>query len=82
MVPELIGKLIKNNIGIVSPRKGLFPNNARGKVEIPVGSKKITIIINGAITKLSYSAGKIFSKLNILYKMSVNKIIIRKKRGI
>ena len=82
MVPELIGKLIKNNIGIVSPRKGLFPNNARGKVEIPIGSKKITIIINGAITKLSYSAGKIFSKLNILYKMSVNKIIIRKKRGI
>lgn len=82
MVPEIIGKLIKNNIGIIAPRKGLFPNNSRGKIEISFNGKKIIIIINGGITKLSMSAGKIMSKLNILYNMSVNKIIIRKKRGI
>lgn len=82
MVPELTSRIIKNNIGIVSPRKSLFPNNARGRINIKLGTKTLTIIINGAITKLSYSAGKILSKLNILYNMSVNKIIIRKKRGI
>ena len=81
MVPERVGKIIKNNIGIISPRKRLFPNNARGKIEKSIGSKKINIIINGGITKISLSAGKIISKFNAMYKMSVNKIIIRKKRG-
>ncbi len=82
MVPELSSRIFKNNIGIISPRKRIFPNNARGRIDIKTGIKTLSIIINGGITKLSLSSGKIFSKLNFIYNMSVNKIIIRKKRGI
>ena len=47
-----------------------------------VKNRRITIIINSGITKLSRKSGKIFSLFNFIYNMSVNKIIITKKRGI
>lgn len=81
MVPEFLGFLFKN-MGIVAPNKDIFPKIARGKLEYNIDNKNITIIINSAITKLSLRSGKILSKLNFLYNSSVNKIIIRKKRGI
>ena len=82
MVPDILNFLFKGNVGIISPRKGLFPKIAKGKIEREIGNNKVTIIINGAITKLSQQSGKILSKLNFVYNKSVNKIIIRKKRGI
>ena len=69
-------------MGIVAPNKDIFPKIARGKLEYNINNKNITIIINSAITRLSLRSGKILSKLNFLYNSSVNKIIIRKKRGI
>ena len=81
MVPEILNFLFKGNMGIISPRKTLFPSIAKGKIERNINNKKITIIINGGITKLSNQSGKIFSKLNFIYNKSINKIIIRKKRG-
>lgn len=81
MIPEFLGFLFKN-MGIVAPNKDIFPKIARGKLEYNINNKNITIIINSAITRLSLRSGKILSKLNFLYNSSVNKIIIRKKRGI
>ena len=82
MVPDFLNFLFKGNMGIISPRKNLFPKIAKGKIEKEINNHKITIIINGAITKLSNQSGKILSNLNFIYNKSVNKIIIRKKRGI
>ena len=82
MVPDILEFLFKGNIGIISPYKNFFPAIAKGKIERDIDNKKITIIINGAYTKLSKKSGKILSKLNFLYNKSINKIIIRKKRGI
>lgn len=82
MVPDILKFLFKENSGIISPRNKLFPKIAKGKIEKEFNNHKITIIINGAITKLSQRSGKIFSNLNFVYNKSVNKIIIRKKRRI
>jgi len=81
MVPDILNFLFKGNTGIISPSKKLLPSLAKGKIEKNINNKKITIIINGAITKLSYHSG-IFSKFNFVYNKSINEIIIRKKRGI
>ena len=81
MVPDIMSKLFKTNQGIIAPNKKLFPSIARGKIERYIGNKKITIIITGGITKLSKKSGKILNKLNFVYNMSINKIIITKKRG-
>ena len=48
-------------------------------MDISYNKHVITLIINGAYTKLSRRSGAIFSNLNFLYNKSVNKIIIRKK---
>ena len=82
MVPDILEFLFKGNIGIISPYKNFFPEVAKGKIEKDIDNKKITLIINGAYTKLSKKSGKILSKLNFVYNKSINKIIIRKKRGI
>ena len=82
MVPDILEFMFKGNTGIISPNKNFFPEIAKGKIERDINNKKITIIINGAYTKLSKKSGKILSKLNFLYNKSINKVIIRKKRGI
>ena len=81
MVPDCLNWLFKDNCGIISPRK-LFPKIAKGKISFENNNHKTTIIINGAITKLSPQSSKSLSKLNFLYNKSINKIIIKKKRGI
>ena len=81
MVPENLGFIFKNR-GIIAPNKKIFPSIARGKIEKEINGKKITIIINNAFTRLSKKSGIIFSKFNFVYNKSINKIIIRKRRGI
>ena len=82
MVPDFLEFLFKDNIGIIAPTKQLFPLVAKGKIEKNIGKKMITIIINGAYTKLSKKSGKILSNLNFLYNKSVNEILIKKRREI
>ena len=77
LVPKWLYFIFKGNRGFVGPYNHFFPKIAKGKLV----KNDITIIINGAITKFSKQAG-IFSKINFIYNKSVNKIIIRKKRGI
>lgn len=81
MVPDFLKFLFRANSGIISPRNNLFPKIAKGNIKTKINNHPITIIINGAITKLSKQSGKILSNLNFVYNKSVNKIIIRKKRG-
>ncbi len=80
MVPSIFKFLFKDNYGLISPTKSFFPAVAKGKIEKEINNKKITIIINEAITKLSLKAGKILSHLNIFWRISVNKIIIMKRK--
>lgn len=82
MVPEFLNFVFKDNMGIIAPNNKLFPEIAKGKIVKSIGKKEITIIINGAYTKLSKKSGKILCNLNFMYNKSVNKITIRKKRGI
>lgn len=81
MVPKILNKFFKKNQGIIAPNKRLFPEIARGKIEINIFNKKIIIIITGGITKLGEKSAKILSKLNFLYNIDINKIIITNKRG-
>lgn len=80
MVPNILKFLFKDNYGFVGPTKRFFPMVAKGKYEDEINNKKITIIINEAITKLSLKAGKIFSIFNIFWRISINKIIIEKRK--
>ena len=79
MVPPWLNFLFKSNMGLIAPNKELFPKIAKGKIEKEINGKKITIIINGAITKLSRQAGLIFRNLNFLWNGDINKIIIKKE---
>lgn len=81
MIPKILNKLFKSNQGIISPYKTLFPEIARGKIEKYLGNKKITIIITNGITKLSEGHSKILSKINFVYNIDINKIIITSKKG-
>lgn len=81
MVPKILDKFIKKNHGIIAPNKKLFPEIARGKIERLIGNKKMTIIITGGITKLSEHSSKILNKLNFIYNIDINKIIITSKKG-
>lgn len=81
MVPKILDKFIKKNHGIIAPNKKLFPEIARGKIERLIGNKKMTIIITGGITKLSEHSAKILNKLNFIYNIDINKIIITSKKG-
>ena len=82
MIPEFMDRFFPKNIGLIAPNKKLIPDVARGRIDKYVKNRRITIIINSGITKLSRKSGKIFSLFNFIYNMSVNKIIITKKRGI
>lgn len=81
LVPKILNKVLKPNQGIISPRNKLFPKIARGKIEINKNNKIITIIINGGITKLGEKSAKILSKLNFIFNIEINKIIITNKKG-
>lgn len=81
MVPKFLEKLFKPNQGLISPRKKLFPDIARGKIEKNMFNKKITLIITGGITKLSARSAKILSNFNFIYNIDINKIIITSKKG-
>lgn len=72
LVFNWLDKLIKNNYGLISPGKCLFPDLARGYKK--VGNNNI--IISGGITKLSNSSGKILRVFNKLYPISINYIEI------
>ena len=77
MVPTWLGHLF-GSYGIISPRKKLFQNMMRGKIERVIGDKKITIIISDSITRLGRYPTVIFSYFNFIYNSSINKIIIKK----
>lgn len=81
MVPRFLNKLFKPNQGIIAPNKEILPEISRGKIEKNIGNKKITLIINGGITKLSEHSAKILSKFNFVYNIEINKIIITSKKG-
>ena len=81
LVPKIFSKLFKKNQGIIAPNKRILPDNVRGKIEKNIFNKKITIIINSGITKLGNRSAKILSKLNFLYNIDINKIIITNKKG-
>lgn len=81
LVPDFLKFAFKKNTGIIAPNKKLFPEIAKGKIEKYLGNKKITIIISGGITKLSSVSAKWLKNFNFIYNISVNKIIITKKRG-
>ena len=81
MVPNFLNNFFKENHGIIAPNKKLFPEVARGKIERLIGNKKMTIIITGGITKLSVHSAKILNKLNFMYNIDINKIIITSKKG-
>ena len=82
MVPKILSKFFKKNQGLIAPRKRLFPKVARGKFEINIFNKTITIIINGGITKLGEKSAHLLSKLNFIYNIDINKITISNKKGI
>lgn len=82
MVPKLLDKLFKKNQGIIAPNKKLLPDVARGRIDNNIKGKKITLIISGGITKLSLHSSHILNKLNFVYNIDINKIIISNKINI
>lgn len=74
MVPYFSDRVIKNNRGIISPYGELFPNYVRGNID----RGDIHLIINGGITKLSFSSG-IFCYFNFLYPISMDNVVIGRK---
>lgn len=81
MVPKILDKFFKPNQGIIAPNKSLFPEIARGKIINRLPNKDVTLIINGGTTKLSSHSAKILNKLNFVYNIDINKIIITNKKG-
>lgn len=81
MVPKILDKFFKPNQGIIAPNKKLFPDVARGKIITRLPNKDITLIINGAITKLSERSAKLLSNFNFIYNIDINKITITSKKG-
>ena len=62
-VPIILDEILPNNIGLITPRKKLFPKYARGTLK---QDNRSYIIFNGGWTKISESAPKIFYKLDKL----------------
>ncbi len=79
MVPEFLKFVFGKNRGIISPYKRLFPKIARGKIVKKINDKEITLIITGGVTKLSLVSAKWLSKLNFVYNVGMNRIIIKRK---
>ena len=81
MVPKILDKFFKPNQGIIAPNKKLLPDVARGKVINRMPNKDVTLIINSGTTKLSSHSAKLLNKLNFVYNIDINKIIITNKKG-
>ena len=77
VVPPILDKLVKNNRGIISPDKSLFPSNARGVKTIESDLGNTNLIITGGITKLS-TVSKL-GVFNNIFPMSIEDIKINKK---
>ena len=77
IVPYPIDKLIKNNIGLVSPQKTLFPDNARGIKEIVTSGNKVSMVITGGITKIQESAPKILHFGDYLFSPQIDYIKVK-----
>jgi len=80
MVPEFLKFLFGNNRGIISPYKKIFPKFARGNLCFKLDGREIKMIVTGGVTKLSLKSTKLLSKLNFIYNVGINKIIIQGKR--
>lgn len=76
MFPKIIKKL-PTSIGIISPHKGLFPRNARGKIT----KNGTTLIVSGGVTKLSPALPKLIKKFKFLYNNEIEIIRIRDNNG-
>lgn len=76
LVFRWLDKLVKNNYGLVSPNRRLFPNLARGYKKL---DNNRHLIISGGITKLSNYSGKILRVFNKMYPMGINCIDISSK---
>lgn len=74
LVPPLIDELFKNNVGIISPNKDLFPKNARGIIK-----KDNTIVLSSGVTKLSRNVPIFIRWLNFIFPIGLNYITIKKK---
>lgn len=66
----------RGNRGLFGPYYTFFPKTARGKIEKTIDNKKITLIINGGIVKLSDCNSKILKKINKLYPSNITYIKI------
>lgn len=77
VVPPILDNIVKNNRGIISPDKSLFPSNARGVKTVDSDLGNTNIIITGGVTKLS-NASKL-GVFNNIFPMSVEDIRINKK---
>lgn len=77
VVPPILDKLVKNNRGIISPDKSLFPCNARGVKTFETDLGNTNLIITGGVTKLS-TVSKL-GVFNNIFPMSVEDIKINKK---
>ena len=66
-------KIIRGNLGIISPDKKLLPKVSRNDIKINTNNY---LIISGGITKLSRSA-KVLNKFNIIYPMEITNINIK-----
>lgn len=59
-------RFFPKNRGLISPKRGILPNNARGTIDLSNGSK---LVITGGITKIANS-----SLLNSLFPMEITEI--------
>lgn len=65
------------NRGLVGPSKKMFPKISRGRID----RDNLSLIISGGVTKLSLESSVFLSKLNFIYNISINKIILTNKKG-
>lgn len=77
VVPPILDNIVKNNRGIISPDKSLFPSNARGVKTIESDLGNTNLIITGGITKLSTVSN--LAVFNNIFPMSVEDIRVNKK---
>lgn len=77
VVPPILDNIVKNNRGIISPDKSLFPSNARGVKTIESDLGNTNLIITGGITKLSTVSH--LGVFNNIFPMSVEDIRVNKK---
>ena len=79
LVLPLIGKIIKNNRGIVTPCGKLFKDNCRGVKILEIDKKQIYLIISGGITKLSKNSG-LLNRFDSIYPSNIENVRILSKK--